>query len=350
MKKVGIITIHDVGNNFGSTIQSCAFYKYISDLGYDAKIIDYRPNDKSLKGTIIQLIKNIVFFIPVIIRYIRNRIYYINNCKRTKKIRNFKELKKRLNNSFDIYIAGSDQIWNRTMPRGIDDAYYLKFTDSNNKMSYASSLGMLQNEQNLRKICDKIYDFKYVSVREKKSVVQLSEMGRQNVEFCLDPVFLQKKDYYSKVMSKGKFSKYSNYVLVYAVGQGEINEEFLKRISMDKTVIVVGGLRKKCFGNIFLKDVGPAEFLSLINNADLVIISSFHGVALSIILHKEFRVFPPKINSLRIDNLLELINLQDLVHNENYLDSLIDYNKVDNILCPYIEKSKQYLINSLKEF
>ncbi len=49
MKKVGIITIHDVGNNFGSTIQSCAFYKYISDLGYDAKIIDYRPNDKSLK-------------------------------------------------------------------------------------------------------------------------------------------------------------------------------------------------------------------------------------------------------------------------------------------------------------
>lgn len=25
MKKVGIITIHDVGNNFGSTIQSCAF-------------------------------------------------------------------------------------------------------------------------------------------------------------------------------------------------------------------------------------------------------------------------------------------------------------------------------------
>lgn len=68
-KDISIITIHNI-YNYGSALQSYATQKFINDLGYDAKLIDYRPKyDKSLK----RLIKDLAIMILFLINILRGK-------------------------------------------------------------------------------------------------------------------------------------------------------------------------------------------------------------------------------------------------------------------------------------
>lgn len=59
--KIRIITIHDIGNNFGSAIQSCALCEYLNAQGYDAEIIHYTPNYRNWKQELRYRLVNLLF-------------------------------------------------------------------------------------------------------------------------------------------------------------------------------------------------------------------------------------------------------------------------------------------------
>ena len=95
---------------------------------------------------------------------------------------------------------------------------------------------------------------------------------------------------------------------------------------------------------------GPKDFLGWIKNAELVLTSSFHGTAFSIIYKKEFYAS----NTTRIESLLKQVGLEDriLCEDTNYTIqaySDINYKNVYSKLDKLINHSKKFLHKATKK-
>ena len=60
--KIKTITLHCT-DNCGSTLQSLALQKYLSDQGHDTQLVDYTPSYLKYNGSFIKhVIKSVIFF------------------------------------------------------------------------------------------------------------------------------------------------------------------------------------------------------------------------------------------------------------------------------------------------
>lgn len=329
MKKVLLLTLHSQNNNFGSVLQAHSLYSCLEEMGLDVTTLNYQPyysnGANSPKMFIKKALTNLLFLPYFLIRTKRfNQL--IKSKKLTKKAKHISELGD-ISKGYDIFMIGSDQVWNPHYLCGKDDAYFLKFTDSPNKVSYAASIGTKDiTDEELSVIANKLADFEYVSLREKASCLQLKEHGLQNAKYVLDPVFLHDEKYYQRLASKAV--KDSGYILAYVIHKDEFISQVIDKLAkaMNKPVIQIGGFAKKCNSNKFLRAAGPAEFLALIKNADFVITSSFHGTAFAHVFNKQFAVVMPHGNTLRLENILETAGTEDRV--------IYSLGDVENMLIP----------------
>ena len=104
----------------------------------------------------------------------------------------------------------------------------------------------------------------------------------------------------------------------------------------------------------------PEEFINWIRGAEYVFTDSFHGIAFSVINHKQFYVFyrvrrdAKQSRNSRIDNILDLWQCGGRLITDTELEwgddteSVIDYNKVDPIVSDNRRASLQFLKNALK--
>ena len=357
MKKVQLVTLHSQNNNFGSVLQAYALYSYISKLGYDVEILNYRPyysnGSINMKARIKKIIANTIFLPYFIIRNIRFN-EFINQQNQTKKFTSYNDLTKN-HPKADIYMVGSDQVWNSDYLCGKDPTYYLKYANSTKKMSYAASMGRIVNtKEELNRIMELTKDFRFISLREKKSAVQFQHLGRTDAKYVLDPVFLLSYSDYRK-LHVNNIQHDTDYILAYVIHKDDfiskVIDVFAKKTG--KKVIQVGGFASKCNYNYFPRSAGPREFLTLVDNASFIITSSFHGTAFAHIYQKQFAVVMPRSNTLRIENILETAGTTDRVVKEmsdieKILSHCIDYNEVNLKLYKKIEESKKYLIESLR--
>ena len=90
------------------------------------------------------------------------------------------------------------------------------------------------------------------------------------------------------------------------------------------------------------KSVG--EFLWLIDNAEYVVTSSFHGVAFSTILEKRFSAVVNEKLPSRISNLMELLDIPYVDIEKLDKDAnLFDYQTIDKNISFEKERSIKYL-------
>ena len=137
------ITLHDT-DNCGSSLQAFALQHFLITHGIDNEIIDYVPSYTQNNGSPFKtFIRNIIFRKSYLQRSKKFQNFINKNLKLTKrKYKTYQELK---NNppQADIYITGSDQLWNNSYACGNDPAFYLGFVNKENtkKISYAVSIG-----------------------------------------------------------------------------------------------------------------------------------------------------------------------------------------------------------------
>lgn len=348
--KIKIISIHDIGTNFGTTLQACALWEFLHNDGYDVEVIDYKPKYAYNKGKLGQLIKSVLFFKDVRIQKRRFTEYYREHIKLTKRYSKYSQLA--FDETADIYIVGSDQVWNEFYDAGRDDAYYLDFTNCPRKMSYASSLGQLHDEEVLLRLKKKIRDFSFVAVRERASERQLHDIGLTQVKHVLDPVFLFEKDHY---IDTNYINKYGDYLLIYAVHTDKFMDKVATEIAerLNLKIVLVGGFIQKFNHDYYLRDIGANEFVNLINNSKYFVANSFHATALSIILNKQFALVSPYYSPLRLTDILEIAQIENRIINceediSKAMDS-INYDEVNKIIEPLRTESQNYLLDSLEE-
>lgn len=358
--KIKTITCHDV-YNVGASLQAYALQTYLASLGNDVEIIDYKPDYLSNHYNL-KTISNPIFDKPLvreayILAKLPSRLKALKG-KRKKNFDNFREdylnLTKRYSSIdelrqtppvADLYIAGSDQIWNTFFQNGKDPAFYLDFGNEKvKKVSYAASFSTESVPAEYKEmISNWLKGLDYISVRESSGLRVLESLGIKNGIQVSDPVFLLNKKVWEQFDLS---SNENNYVLVYDFDGNQNIKEIAQKISSDRNCKIYSiqnfDYADKCFNQ-----TGPIEFLKLIKNAKYVVSNSFHATAFSIIFGKQFWVLNrgEAINT-RMHDLTESLGILDrLVSTKEDIDSnaKIDFELVYEKLNSMIDASKAYI-------
>jgi len=361
--KAGIITFHGA-HNYGAVIQAYALQKYVAGRTEECKIIDYRLKSQKDYYALYPKRNGMKRFIKscLLLPYHKQRKrraekfeYFIHHILNLTEIKYDREDSlSELNNSFDCFISGSDQIWNTTKKADMSKVYFLSFAEKEKrKLAYAVSIGGAEFSD-LIPYRELAKDYDAVSSREKRGSRILSELIQKEVPVLLDPTLLIDKKYLVDLI-KSIPVKYQNYIFYYSLDgfdkrNNHINE---LKILADKTGKQVVTLtpewpkHEKMFTNIL--SAGPEEFLSLIYYADIVCTNSFHGTALSVAFEKDFYVLE-KYDGRddRKQSVLEILNLKNrCIFNAEQIRHMsvesVDYSRTKKLLQKEKEKSKNYL-------
>ena len=375
MKKLNIktITCHDV-YNYGASLQAYALMQYLTLQGHIVEIIDYKPPHLSKRYNFWMIPekwkKNIVLKIMYLLNKIPSILVYWGGGGRkrafdkfTKKYLFLTNTKYRSNKDLiqnppnaDIYIAGSDQIWNTQSENGKDPSFYLNFAPEDAiKASYAASFSISEIQEEYRAfVFNMLQHLDYISVRERTGLRILENLGINNAKLVLDPVFLLEKNYWDKIAS---YQSDEKYILVYDFENNPRIRDFAIKIAKTKgiKIYIIKDYFISQYADVYIDSAGPLEFLQLIKNCEVLLSNSFHGTAFSIIYEKEFYVFNrmnAPVNS-RMADLLKELNMENrlIIDKNGTLDqSKINYGKANQILNSLICDSKNYLDKILIEY
>ena len=387
--KIGIVTCHRVPNH-GSYLQAWSLSHYLKREGYDVEIVDYiYPNlyhfrkvyDKEDGGE-----KRISSIFDRIHRYVVDRWYRASSkrgleyfiysflakfvfhnstkcyflelplSKRT--YHNDKQLKKAAND-YDILIVGSDQIWN---PRfsGYDRTFFLQFGGLQTKrISYSASFGVSELADQYKKDYKNwLSTFSSIATREEvgaRIVKQL--LGKPGVH-VLDPVMLFSSQQWEAIIpqSNQKQPYVLSYCLDYVYKVYPFVDEILSSLSSKLDLHMVSLYKSELSECDIFNNIHPFEFVRFIKNADFTLVTSFHGLAYSILFHIPFLVVRPKeqVNDSRIYDLLDTFGLGDRVINvgEEITDlhlKEINWKEVDRKYNEMLDISKNYLRVSINK-
>lgn len=375
--KVCTITCHDVYNQ-GASLQALALATYLDKIGCETKIIDYKPEysntyynlgkvanprfDRPFLKQAYLLAKMprrlvSIFFRAKPFDRFKNRYLPL-----TKHYTTLEQLKADPPQA-DVYIAGSDQIWNTFLPNGKDGAFFLEFApEESRKISYAASFATeTVDAPYLDFVRDSLKRFDAVSLREASSLPLLESLGRKDGVAVCDPVFLLPKEEWLEFIAEENHpvSGYRNlkkfleekYLLVYEAEKSANLDNIAKSVARER------GLRIFSVSNIATPyadksfwHASPLDFVRLIAKADYVVSNSFHATAFSLIFHRDFCVVgrQDKSNS-RMYSLLKDIGLKERYSNvySNKMSSAINFSEADERMNHKIENSKLFLKNNL---
>lgn len=354
MNRVGIITFHFV-NNYGGVLQAYALQKVVNNMGYKANVIDYRT--PFIRFT------DAVRMMPITKRpdvFLTGLRTYGARKERVDKINRFIDTKlnltRRLNyrglnvieDSFDKFICGSDQIWNPLITAGVDKAYFLAFVrDNSKKISYAPSMGTGRIPAFwLKKMYGMIKDMAYLSIREKSTEELLTkEIGRRP-EILVDPTLLIDREEWERIAVKPAGTP-DKYILLYMM-QGDEKIYEYARLMKDRYKVPILEISRygynPGFADHIMVNVGIEEFLGLFLNATYICTNSYHGFVYSLIFKKDLCLIPSVHFSARIRNLLALLEMSDeALSTKDRLLVDIDYDRTDSIIKTQKDKAVEYL-------
>lgn len=360
--KIKTITCHDV-YNYGASLQAYALMSYLEQLGHEVEIIDYKPDYLSNHYQL--RVANPIYDKPVIKQlYLLAKLFpHLRSLKRKKLFDAFKtdylkitsirytsnnELKVNLPEA-DLYIAGSDQIWNTLFRNGKDPAFYLDFVpESKIKASYAASMATSQIAPGFEDfVRSEVMKLDYIGVRERSAAKILNKLGITDVHVVCDPVFLLSLKQWEIFIDVPHPIYTEPYVLVYDFDQSKSIYDisrFLAR-SENLKVVPIGMTQFGKQADQSLK-TGPIEFLNLIYHARYVISNSFHATAFALLFQKEFYVVKraESLNERMTDLLADLDLGNRLVVSVSDLGKKnIDYSHVQSLLNKIIQTSKDYI-------
>lgn len=362
--KIGIVTFHRA-LNYGALLQAFALKQTLNNLGAEAQLIDYRNpiieemyyypcffERKSPKERIKYLIqgkkelerrKKFDCFRKKYLN-LTESIFYSDNIKST-------------NEMYDRFIVGSDQVWNYGA-HNFDENFLLYFVhDKKKKYSYAASFGVSKiPEEYAVKYNDLLNDFTMCSVREMQGLEILKQLGIDRRRLDIDPTMLLTKKDWSLNFNISVPPIKNKYIFTYYFELTDSLRNYIESIARQTgyTVVYLGNPLKSPFNckSFALKTADPEDFIRSIANAELVITNSFHGTALSIIFNKNFYVEMLKKDSKvngRIENILDLFNLNNRILRDNISDEKIKWVKINQKMAELRVQSLNYLKEIINE-
>ena len=345
MKKIGCLTFH-ASYNYGSALQAYALQTIFCKLSketVDYKIINYRTltqkvmykncfekkDFKSLYQRVFLLGKK---------KQLEEKeklfeLFFMNDLILTKEASTVEELEM-LSSDFDSLIVGSDQIWNFNA-KDFDWCYFLEFSNNPNKYTYAVSCGpAIQQIPSAftERITKDLKSFKCLSVRDNRTFTLFSPLAfGKTVDINIDPtLLLDQKDWLKLIENVDVVVPKEKYVLFYDLSRNRENWKLAKRFAKKRglklliTSVPFPRTMLEIFGTYKRFDVGPKEFLFLLQKSEFVITSSFHGTIFSLLFQKRFATIVRDEDN-RLNDLINRLHLNSHCLDESNIDSF-DYD------------------------
>ena len=378
MKTTGIITIHN-SPNYGACLQSYALYKYLEDKGCEVEIIDlHRPNayedyvpskrytcsrpvKLSLKQRAVKKLKSILGIrkrkISLYNPIAKEKFDAFNaSIKLSRPYRSIEDLYANPP-EYDLYISGSDQLWNPTQAYCIEP-YFLTFVPHGRgqKISYATSIGITELRNNEKSYFKKwLEHYDGISVREHQAKELLSSFVDKDIEQVADPTFLISLDVWRSVAVLPDIEQ--PYILLFTLSYNPTMLEYARRLSAEsgKHLIALGQIQPlpKEGEYLAVTDAGPREFMGYIQQADMVLTDSFHCTVFSLLMgSRNFYTYiaPSNHRGSRIVDLLSTFGLEahlldcSLCQSWEELDKkTINHNEIETVIEKESIRSQAFL-------
>ena len=243
----------------------------------------------------------------------------------------------------DYYLAGSDQVFNPNNPQ---PGFYFDYVPDKCKLlTYACSMGSTSVPPAQEAVFSKLLrNFTRISVREADNIPVLQKYNPEaSYQTNVDPTLLLTADQWRK--KEKPYPIKGKYILLYPLYWDNTFNKHIKKLKKDSGCKIIG-VFSSGFNRVFcdqkLYDVGVDEFLWLVDHAEAVITSSFHGAVFSTIFEKKVCIVTnPKMPS-RLDNLASIMNIPKCKITEVLFQN-IDYTKSKAVMATEREKSMAYL-------
>lgn len=349
MKRVGILTFHYVTNH-GAVLQAYALYKTINGFSNcHADIINYVPEgysysifpNDSMTGKQKKKREKFNWFLGKNCGICTPMIHSVTG------------------NMYDVYLVGSDQIWNTDLPEAAEHEYFLpNLSEEAKRMAYSASIGTDIDKIDRKLFQEYLTKFYAISLREKSYQKIISELSGKKCEYTLDPAMLLDSNDYESLLEKPDGAE-ERYLLYFWYGNQDgvlksietvnalarkyglsVKHTFSQDMFVARQMLVNDG------GNMF--DAGIGEFLWYMKNAQAVVTNSFHGAVFSLLFKRPLYIFYPEKRRCRQENLVDMFHLQDRVISgyvrPDQLNLEMDYRSIFSIL----EKEKEKSLSCLK--
>jgi hypothetical protein len=279
-----------------------------------------------------------------------------------------------LNDRCDMFIVGSDQLWNVWLSRPYKQMYFLDFVDEYRKrIAYGTSFGIEYSGTGEEKLISgaELRKFDHVSVRDDYSKTACEELfGVENVEKVLDPTLICPIEEYKALEKLSTIREESKYILAYILDPTPEIGGYLEQLSAErkkkvlvlldeppwqwekhKEKLALSGERDV----EVMEHVGLYEWLWMFDHAQAVVTDSFHGTIFSMIYEKPFLTLSnARRGAQRFVSLLSPVGLTDrlfykpeaICENSKLLKKL-NYSKVNKKLEEMRRQSYSWLENAL---
>lgn len=380
--KISILTLTH-NQNFGAAMQCYALSNYLSEKGHEITILNvkrdfYDKVELSFFQKIKRKIRNKVISIYQRNTYLdkisdHNKVKFISQDREefmkfyseylpsfTTQCSSSDEMIKNLPPS-DLFIVGSDQVWNPKCTRSKMMMYFFPFLSNQACISYAASMGGTEDvdfngkESEIHSLLSK---FNSISVRDNTTYNILKNRFNIDCVKVCDPSFLLNAETYRKIASESKLDGrgclYSFYF-----GYNKLWYDNIKFLSKELGIKPrVDWSKEKFKGLPYNPVISIPDWLKLISSSDFVYTNSFHGVVFSIIFRKQFIVTPSYQGGIgRIKTLLGELGLSsrlyenpnDIAYNIDLIKKKINYDEVYIKLNKIRQFSSDYLNDQLQE-
>lgn len=353
--------------NIGTYLQAFALQYFLKSKGIDNVVIDdYEHTSIAYNNRKSRVL--------TFLRLIKRRLLFLLEPGRKQEYDMFKHFKEKyieidsrstdydyLNNTYDLFICGSDQIWNPLTEYPDKDFYFARFSKKT-KIAYAPSIGVSQMQSDSEQLFRRrISDFQSLSGREQEGCDIMSRLTGKYVPKVLDPtLLLDSMDYQKLLTGKNKYQE-SKYIVLYLLTWNEsyynVVQEYSKKYNLElKYINVLNSDAKIIKGGLY---VGPEEFLHVIRDAEYVFTDSFHGSIFSMLFEVQFITFLRFANSetsmnSRVVNFHQMIGTEDHIVEETCLQKVftakkLNYQSIKNKLRDAQNTSCNYLLNAIEK-
>lgn len=301
--RIGVMSF-EWGTNYGAVLQSYALQQAFGKLGYRAEAINFVPWRMRVHEVVKWVLRGQINELKKEFSIGQFRKHQIQRAKR-RYVTSRGLARKRPDH--DIFVTGSDQVWNETVLMKAERqpclAYFLDFVPPGKpKISYAASFGSDTLTPNAAKlVLPSLSGFTRIGVRER-SGVSIIENLNLSAELVPDPTLLLSPDDYAPILSESPRPG--------GIFRFIMNDPTDRVKEFVDAVTGPSGFHS-CYSG---EGVHVGEWLGRLRSSDLVATSSFHAVVFALLFRRQIlavRLPGSKMNG-RIESLLQMVGLERL--------------------------------------
>ena len=286
--KIGILTL-PFNCNYGGLLQCYSLQSFLKGLGHEVVIIKrVFPKRISFKNKTINLIKLLLGRTDIYKKSVAEMRRFENAyIIETPQIKGGMQYDSLLKDKIDALIVGSDQVWRFDYTKEHYAEYFFDFAEKWNvkRYAFAASFGVkdwhlgVNETSKIKKLASL---FNGISTREESGMRLCQEYLACKAIHLLDPAFLLSRDKYRILYGTKK--KETDVIAAYILDLDQEKTKAIKQISqvIGKEVTFIGkDPQTKIYQSV-------VDWIKCIDESNLVVTDSFHGVVFSIIFDKPF--------------------------------------------------------------